>query len=264
MEVATSKNLQELMQQRSGELDRFEMALQAPKIIQAHTEEIKQVLRFSMILVGIRAATMNAMSEEEKIILIEFLREKYPFHTVAEIKLAFTKAAAHELDIKEVAHYENFTCEYLGRIMSAYRSWATLQNVYLRARTEDREMKELQSKKPEKTYTDEEIVNNNFQLWCGMINKHIEYINPKCFDILLKYGMMPISEEKKVEILNHAKTIIFLYDMPSNKKSELMKDEDAMELLCKKIAVAEYFNVLHNEGITEFSLADNNKANDFT
>ena len=102
-------------------------AFQAQKIATASDEQIKEVLRYAMILVGIRANNMPV--EIEKQVLIGFVRKKYAGHTIQELRIAFEKAVAGELSLKpaEVNPYENFTCEYVGRIMRAYRDWASVQ-----------------------------------------------------------------------------------------------------------------------------------------
>lgn len=114
---------QELKQLALGS-NELALAIQSRKIKDSNEEEIKQALRYAMILVGIRA--QNFPQEEEKAVLLSFIRRNYSGHTPAEIRLAFDKAVAGELNLKsdEVKCYENFSCEYVGRIMKAYRAWA--------------------------------------------------------------------------------------------------------------------------------------------
>ncbi len=108
---------------KTSELEKFEQILQAKKPNECTDEEIKQTVRYCMLLVGIRANTINNMDEMEKMVLIEFIKTRFSKITIDEIKLAFTKAVAYELDI-DPKHYENFSCEYFGRIISGYRTWA--------------------------------------------------------------------------------------------------------------------------------------------
>ena len=90
---------QKSLRSKSGELITFETAISAKKISQSTDEEIKQSLRYAMLLVGIRVNTINQMEDEEKDLIVSFVRQKYPMHTPEEIKIAFTKAAAYELDV---------------------------------------------------------------------------------------------------------------------------------------------------------------------
>lgn len=114
---------QELKPSKIGDPD-FPAALAGNKIATAPDEDLKQALRYAMLLVGIRA--QNMPQEDERAVLLSFVRRTYPGHTPAEIRLAFEKAVAGELNLSpdEVKPYENFSCEYVGRIMRAYRVWA--------------------------------------------------------------------------------------------------------------------------------------------
>lgn len=63
-------------------------------------------------------------TQEEFDFLKIFILRNYPGHTVDEIRLAFDLAIAGKLDV-DAKCYENFSCEYFGRIMTAYRKWAS-------------------------------------------------------------------------------------------------------------------------------------------
>jgi hypothetical protein len=103
----------------------LKVCLADKKIFECTDEEVKDALRYIMLLVGIRQKTIVAMEAEEKIMLVMFVRRKYSGHTISELKLAFDKAISGELNIEDAKPYENFTCEYIGRIMNVYRSWAS-------------------------------------------------------------------------------------------------------------------------------------------
>lgn len=104
--------------------DVFKQVLTDVKISSCTDEQLKPALKYVMLLVGLRTATINQMDDIEKVMLISFIRRHYSGHTVSELRLAFDLAVAGKLDVKEVNCYENFTCEYLGKIMTAYRKWA--------------------------------------------------------------------------------------------------------------------------------------------
>jgi hemerythrin-like domain-containing protein len=84
-------------------------------------EDIKEVLRYSMLLVGLRGN--NLPTEEEKFVLTNFVRSNFGNQTPEEIKIAFEMAVAGKLNIDSKC-YENFSCEYFGRIMNAYLEYA--------------------------------------------------------------------------------------------------------------------------------------------
>lgn len=74
-----------------------------------------------MILVGLRGN--NLPTDEEKYVLISFIKSNFANQTVAEIKLAFEMAVAGKFQV-DVKTYENFSCEYFARIMNAYLDFA--------------------------------------------------------------------------------------------------------------------------------------------
>lgn len=82
-----------------------------------HDEDLKQVLRYAMVLVGLRSNNMP--SDEEKFVLLNFIRTNFGNLTPEEIRLAFELAMAGKFSI-DAKCYENFSCEYFGRIMKSY------------------------------------------------------------------------------------------------------------------------------------------------
>lgn len=84
-------------------------------------EDLKEVLRYCMVLVGLRGANMP--TDEEKFVLLNFIRDNFGNQTPEEIRLAFEYAIAGKFEI-DVKCYENFSCEYFGRIVKAYIEFA--------------------------------------------------------------------------------------------------------------------------------------------
>lgn len=84
-------------------------------------EDLKQVLRYAMVLVGLRGNNMP--TDEEKFVLLNFIRSNFGNQTPEEIRLAFDMAVAGKLGV-DAKCYENFSCEYFGRIMKAYLDYA--------------------------------------------------------------------------------------------------------------------------------------------
>jgi hypothetical protein len=78
-----------------------------------------------MLLVGIRAQNMPQTQEID--VLLSFVKKNYGGHSSLEIKIAFDLAVNGTLEVEDVKCYENFSCEYLGRIMSAYRKYAAVE-----------------------------------------------------------------------------------------------------------------------------------------
>lgn len=109
---------------KSGDDLKFSVALSNPKIYQVSEDELKGVLKYVMVLVGLRA--QNYPDDIEKQILLNFITDHYGGHTPAEIKLAFEMAITRKLDV-DATCYENFSIAYFSQIMEAYREWAKEQ-----------------------------------------------------------------------------------------------------------------------------------------
>jgi len=89
---------------------------------------VSSALQYAMMLVGIRGN--NAPTQAEFDFLKYYLINNFGTHTAAEIRLAFDLAVSNRLELGESGAkcYENFSCEYVGRIMAAYRKWAEIQH----------------------------------------------------------------------------------------------------------------------------------------
>jgi hypothetical protein len=107
--------------------------------------DLKQVLRLSMLMVGLRGANMP--TDEEKFVLLAFIKSNYGNQTPEEIAIAFEMAVAGKLNT-DCKCYENFSCEYFGRIMNAYIEYA---------RQETKNVKRPEIEEKTQTPTDAEL-----------------------------------------------------------------------------------------------------------
>jgi hypothetical protein len=115
----------ELRRQANGEQQKFEVALKSKLIINASLEEIKEVLRFVMVKIGLRAN--NWPNDLEKVILHQHIVENFGGNNVDEIRLAFEMGIAGKLGFLEnesIVPFENFSCLYFSSVMNAYRRWS--------------------------------------------------------------------------------------------------------------------------------------------
>lgn len=124
---------------KTGDELKFEVALCQPKIVHVDRERLVEVLRYVMVIIGLRA--QNYPDQTETQILINFITENYSGHAPEEIKLAFEMAITRKLDVDPVC-YENFSVVYFVGIMEAYRAWAREQVKLLPAPIKPRELTE--------------------------------------------------------------------------------------------------------------------------
>lgn len=129
----------------------LDKALTGVKLGLCENEKMTEALQYCMLLVGIRVNNYPAQSEFDLFKI--FLRRNFPGNTVEELLLAFEMAIAGKLDMgKDGAKaYENFSCEYIARILNAYRSWSEKVIRY----------EEKHTLPAPKQYTKEEILDNH-------------------------------------------------------------------------------------------------------
>lgn len=119
--METNQNLAPVRQEwkpyASGSLSPIVQAQSTLTIRQRSENDIKEAIRYAMVLVGLRGANMP--TDEEKFVLLNFIRVNFGNQTPEEIRLAFEYAIAGKFET-DVKCYENFSCEYFARIMKAY------------------------------------------------------------------------------------------------------------------------------------------------
>jgi hypothetical protein len=144
MEIQPVKNLERVQQEWqplqnfNGIVNTIIKAQSKPNIRNRSEDELKQVLRLAMLMVGLRGSNMP--TDEEKYVLLAFIKSNYGNQTPEEIAIAFEMAVAGKLNT-DCKCYENFSCEYFGRIMNAYIEYA-------RQETKLVKRPEIEEKKP--------------------------------------------------------------------------------------------------------------------
>jgi hypothetical protein len=101
------------------------LAIQDVPVKKSSETELKEALRYAMLLVGVRAA--NLPVDIEKNVLITHIRQYFGMYTIAEIRLAFELAIVGELNLKpeDVKCYENFSPQYVSMILKAYGKYSS-------------------------------------------------------------------------------------------------------------------------------------------
>ena len=162
-------------------------------------EDIKEVLRYSMLLVGLRGS--NLPTEEEKFVLTNFVRSNFGNNTCEEIKLAFEMAVAGKLNI-DAKCYENFSCEYFGRIMNDYLEFARQEIKNLPKPIEQvKEIPSDQELKKQAIDTANEYANQI--RYCEKNDKKFTFIAGGLsilFDYLEQFKITTISKEERLEL----------------------------------------------------------------
>ncbi len=186
---------QESKELKTGEEKRFAISLQSKLIKDCQIEEVKEVLRYVMVKVGLRA--QNFPNDLEKLILFEHIAMFYGGHRIEEIKLAFDMAISGKLDFPEgqsAVCYENFSCLYFSSVMNAYEKWsAEIHRTVIEPKLEKPEQK-INTQEELDSYAREAV-----QVQYSLFIRGFQIINPEVNSaILLKDGLLN-PKEKVIE-----------------------------------------------------------------
>ncbi len=208
---------QELRHCESGELTTLKQAVKDTKILKASDEEMNQALRYCMMVVGIRSTNMP--TNEEVPVLKNFIKNHCGGYTLAEYRLAFELAAADQLEC-ETKHYENFTCEYVSRIMKAYRKYAN--NILEFA---ERRMKPEMKALPPANHNPLDLVNIYYK---EFLKGEISWktVTDKAFDNANKHCQMGLKEDDYKACIAAAKSEVLTQYQESKKKDEILLLKD--------------------------------------
>jgi hypothetical protein len=183
-------------------------------------EDLKEVLRYVMVLVGLRGNNMP--TDEEKYVILNFIRLNFGNQTPEEIRLAFEYAISGKFEI-DAKCYENFSCEYFGRIMKAYIDFS--RNEVKVKPKEIEEVKPVPSDQELKLQAIDIINNYADQIKATKeTNKRFTWIAGGLSDLyrmLVKFDIQNISTEEMQVIW---------------KKSENIKDEEERKNWCRNQA----------------------------
>lgn len=198
------------------------------------TQEIIDILTKAMILLGVKGDRLP--SEFEMKYMSQMMKVDYANLPIGEFELAFELMIKDKLD-ENPETYQNFSALYLSRMMSSYARWA------YKYKLEERIEPERQLAAPETN--DDDILKMSFDIYKR--NKDWQYIfmGMKCFNILYKRGLITDFEGTLKRTEEAIKSKYSYADHKEKKElKRLLEDDEHMELSCRRMAVAEYFNIL--------------------
>lgn len=173
-------------------------------------------------------------------VIEDFIRTTYPFFTIQEMRIAFKMAVQGKFDCN-IEHYEKFSPKYISGIMNAYKAKANQVRKNIPPPPDP----------PAKQLTDEEIVEFTKNEW---LNGKREDFNKlfnadKVFKILLKQGKLTFTEDQILQTIKVVREdnlyrINKMHPLDAKKFSKDIRNEDFIELQCKKLALVKYFENL--------------------
>jgi hypothetical protein len=198
---------------------------------------LRENLAYIFTLLGFK----NYPDKEEMVIIEDFIRTSYPLYTIQEFRIAFKMAVQGKMDCS-TEHYEKFSPKFIGQIMFAYTKKANEIRKTLKPILKPIETPKL---------TDDQIVSFTMKEWLESAKKDFNRVfnADKVFGILIQQGKLKITQEQIDEILKIVRDdnqykLNKMNVIEGKEFSKQIKDEDFIELQCKKLAIVRYFESL--------------------
>ena len=210
------------------------IAKQTIKLKDCHSNKVLEVMAKGLMILGIKGD--KAPTKPEITYMVDMLQKDYGNLPIGELDLAFELMAKNKLD-ENPETYQNFSVIYLTRMMGAYARYVRVNWVEPK-----QELKQLEQPKLD----NKEMF--DFALECYKKSKDKSFdkifMALEVFKYILKNNLMEFNYSKIYNLtLNKLKERII--DRESkNKINEILRDEDQLENMCRRMAVKIYFDTL--------------------
>ena len=111
------------MQGLNMQIDIVKKATQSKYIKDCNDREIAEKLSIIYYMIGLRP--QHFPTQQEDAFLFNYIKFNYGFRGIEELVIAFDLAIKDVLDIEDVKVYDQFSPEYLNRIMNGYKKHIT-------------------------------------------------------------------------------------------------------------------------------------------
>lgn len=211
----------------TGNEKKFIESFNSTKIAKCSQNDIETVLKASFVRIGLRG--QNLPNGLEKDVLLNEITECYSNLTIQQFNQAFELLTRQDLDIESTA-YENFSVEYLHKVMKSYLRWSS--KVYKEnEKFFNKDLVEQTNLLPAEKLTPDEILELSKEIFAS--TKNLMFIDPRCYDIL----KLELSNEDKQKIRIEAKVLLGKIYEHDNKEIT----EKEVTRVCKKIALARFY-----------------------
>ena len=226
------------------EVDRCDLMadkLSGGTISQLGEESVVNALKIVFTMIGLRP--QHFPNDEEQYFLHEYILKKYGHKTPKELIFAFDLAIQDQLEIDDVKVYDQFTCEYVARIMNGYRKW--LKKFYESNKNIMEAPLLIEDQRELTDYEKEEWIKE----WEAKENIDFELIPILFYDYLESKNRLNLTNKKKYEYFDKAaeqvKTFLFK-EMNTCKTNDAFRNLQKFEKMAKEGFTGEFKNKIIN------------------
>ncbi len=210
------------------------LAKQTTRLKDCHSNKIVDTIAKGLMILGLRGEMIPTPLEVNY--MVDMLQKDYGMLPIGELDLAFELMAKNKLD-ENPETYQNFSVLYLSRMMGAYARFVRSNWVEPK-----KEFKQLEQPKLDT----QEMFDFALDIYKKSKDKSFDkiFMALEVFKHILKNNLMEFnySEIYNLTLIKLKERII---DRESkNKINEILKDEDQLENMCRRMAVKIYFDSL--------------------
>jgi hypothetical protein len=204
------------------------------KLKDCHYNKVLEVIAKGLMILGIKGDKVP--TKPEITYMIDMLQKDYGNLPIGELDLAFELMAKNKLD-ENAETYQNFSVLYLSRMMSSYAR-------YVRANYQEPKQEFIQIEQPK--LDNKEMFDFALDIYKKSKDKRFDsiFMALDVFNYILKNKLTEFNYSEIYNLtLNKLKERII--DRESkNKINEILRDEDQLENMCRRMAVKIYFDSL--------------------
>jgi hypothetical protein len=210
------------------------LAKQTTRLKDCHSNKILDTLAKGLMILGIRGDLIPTAPELNY--MVKMLQKDFANLPIGELDLAFELMAKNKLD-ENPETYQNFSVLYLSRMLGGYARF--VRSNYVEPKVE---LKQIEQPKVE----DNELLEFAYECYKKNNNKRFDniFMALDIFKHILKNNLMEFNYSEIYTLTLNELKLRILDRESKNRINEIIKDEDAMENMCRRMAVKIYFDSL--------------------
>jgi len=209
-------------------------AKRTTKLKDCHSNKVMDILAKGLMILGIKGEKIPTIPELDY--MTNMLQTDYGNLPIGELDLAFELMAKNKLD-ENPETYQNFSVLYLSRMLGGYARFVRVNYVEPKV-----ELKQIEQPKVEDT----ELIEFAYECYKKNNNKRFDniFMALDIFKHILKNNLMQFNYSEIYTLTLNELKLRILDRESKNRINEIIKDEDGMENMCRRMAVKIYFDSL--------------------
>jgi hypothetical protein len=215
-------------------MEQIAIAKQTMRLKDCHTNKVLEIIAKGLMILGLKGDRVP--SKPEIAYMVDMLQKDYGNLPIGELDLAFELMAKNKLD-ENPETYQNFSVLYLSRMLGGYARFVRVNYVEPKV-----ELKQIEQPKVEDT----ELIEFAYECYKKNNNKRFDniFMALDIFKHILKNNLMEFNYSEIYTLTLNELKLRILDRESKNRINEIIKDEDAMENMCRRMAVKIYFDSL--------------------